>query len=256
MKKEKKLISELEWIKGISDKIDTENHNWMRKYMELKINYEAQENDRQVLLNEVVIKKKRNAILYSQIEEYKQLFKMLTEDEDPKSMAQSQLKEDQSSHMKSQLSAAKNKPGIDFSKIDHTSQHLAREKLVLDNLASLLEREKKRYHKLKHHFDTELLRQTPLEEAVRHTVRDFVRQSHIKQNTSYSAHIKAAGTQAGQQRELEHDDQFYRIGLTAPDRRDLVDRILSLEKVSQLMRERIDLTDKIKQMPEFDNESN
>lgn len=50
LKKENKLISELEWIKMISDRIDTENHSLMKKYMDLKINYEAQENDRQMLL--------------------------------------------------------------------------------------------------------------------------------------------------------------------------------------------------------------
>ena len=50
LKKENKLISELEWIKMISDRIDSENHNLMKKYMDLKISYEAQENDRQMLL--------------------------------------------------------------------------------------------------------------------------------------------------------------------------------------------------------------
>lgn len=50
LKKENKLISELEWIKDISYKIDNENHNWMKKYMDLKVDYEAQENDRQMLL--------------------------------------------------------------------------------------------------------------------------------------------------------------------------------------------------------------
>jgi len=34
LKKENKLISELEWIKDISYKIDNENHNWMKKYMD------------------------------------------------------------------------------------------------------------------------------------------------------------------------------------------------------------------------------
>lgn len=49
-KKENELISDLEWIKMISDRIDTENHSLMKKYMDLKINYEAQENDRKMLL--------------------------------------------------------------------------------------------------------------------------------------------------------------------------------------------------------------
>lgn len=80
LKKENKLISELEWIKDISYKIDNENHNWMKKYMDLKVDYEAQENDRQMLLNEVVLKKKKNAMLYSQYKEYRKLFDAMTQD--------------------------------------------------------------------------------------------------------------------------------------------------------------------------------
>ena len=50
LEKENQLISELEWIKNIAQKIDQENHNLMKKYMDLKAQYQTQENDREMLL--------------------------------------------------------------------------------------------------------------------------------------------------------------------------------------------------------------
>lgn len=225
----------------------------MRKYMELKINYEAQENDRQVLLNEVVIKKKRNAILFSQIEEYKQLFKLLADEDAAKSNSHSQCKEDGGS-VKGQISNKKNKHIIDFAKIDHTSQHLAREQLVLDNLKNLLEREKKRYFRLKKHFDSELLRQTPIEVDVKETMRDFIKKVHIKNKTSFSPHIQAA-MRNDQAREIEHDTEFYRLPLTLDDRRSLVDQILNIELVDEMVKDKLEITEKMRKMTEFDPEN-
>lgn len=67
------MIAELEWIKDIAQKIDQENHTLMKKYMELKAQYSTQENDREILLREVILKKKKNAILKSQIEQYEKI---------------------------------------------------------------------------------------------------------------------------------------------------------------------------------------
>jgi len=50
LEKENQLISELEWIKNIAQKIDQENHSLMKKYMDLKAQYQTQENDREMLL--------------------------------------------------------------------------------------------------------------------------------------------------------------------------------------------------------------
>ena len=50
LEKENKLISELEWIKNIAQKIDNENHSLMKKYMDLKAQYQTQENDREMIL--------------------------------------------------------------------------------------------------------------------------------------------------------------------------------------------------------------
>ncbi|CAK88388.1 unnamed protein product (macronuclear) [Paramecium tetraurelia] len=81
IEKENQLISELEWIKNIAQKIDNENHSLMQKYKELKIQYQTQENDREMLLKELIMKKKKNAILKSQIEQYEKLLNEAQKDE-------------------------------------------------------------------------------------------------------------------------------------------------------------------------------
>lgn len=49
-KKEENLLSELEWIKGIAHKIDKENFYLVKRHMELKVEYETQNNDRNMLM--------------------------------------------------------------------------------------------------------------------------------------------------------------------------------------------------------------
>jgi hypothetical protein len=66
-------MSELEWIKGIAQKIDVENHYLVKRYTELKVEYQTQENDRQMLLKEVVLQKNRKELLVKKIDYYKEL---------------------------------------------------------------------------------------------------------------------------------------------------------------------------------------
>ena len=63
LEKENKLMGELEWIKGIAQKIDVENHYLVKRYTELKVEYQTQENDRQMLLKETVLQKNRKDLL-------------------------------------------------------------------------------------------------------------------------------------------------------------------------------------------------
>lgn len=48
--KEENLLSELEWIKGIAHKIDIENFYLVKRHLELKVEYETQKNDRNMLI--------------------------------------------------------------------------------------------------------------------------------------------------------------------------------------------------------------
>lgn len=40
----------MEWIKGIAHKIDKENFYLVKRHMELKVEFETQKNDREMLL--------------------------------------------------------------------------------------------------------------------------------------------------------------------------------------------------------------
>lgn len=71
LEKENKLMGELEWIKGIAQKIDVENHYLVKRYTELKVEYQTQENDRQMLLKETVLQKNRKDLLAKKIDYYK-----------------------------------------------------------------------------------------------------------------------------------------------------------------------------------------
>ena len=48
-----------------------ENHYLGKRYTELKVEYQTQENDRQMLLKEVVLQKNRKELLNRKIEYYK-----------------------------------------------------------------------------------------------------------------------------------------------------------------------------------------
>ena len=64
------MISELEWIKNIAHKIDEENQAVLKKYSSLKAEFEIQSKDKEILLKELLMKKKENAVLKSQVEQY------------------------------------------------------------------------------------------------------------------------------------------------------------------------------------------
>ena len=52
------MISELEWIKNIAHKIDEENQAVLKKYSALKAEFEIQSKDKEILLKELLMKKK------------------------------------------------------------------------------------------------------------------------------------------------------------------------------------------------------
>ena len=55
----------------------------MKKYMDLKAQYQTQENDREMLLKELIMKKKKIAILTHQLKQYKKLMEDISKDEEP-----------------------------------------------------------------------------------------------------------------------------------------------------------------------------
>ena len=50
-----------------------ENQTLMKKYSTLKSDYDIQEKDKDLLLKELLMKKKENAVLKSQVDQYEKL---------------------------------------------------------------------------------------------------------------------------------------------------------------------------------------
>jgi len=86
--KEKQMMSELEWIKNIAHKIDAENQTMVKKYAGLKSEFEIQEKDKEILLKELLMKKKENAVLKAQVEQYEKLLNEVS-----KEMEQEEIEE-------------------------------------------------------------------------------------------------------------------------------------------------------------------
>lgn len=79
LKKENKLIKELEWVKDISKKIDDENHYWIKNYMELNNNYNNNLVEYDELLSHYIFLKKKNAILFSKYTDLRKIFEKVKE---------------------------------------------------------------------------------------------------------------------------------------------------------------------------------
>ncbi len=52
------MMSELEWIKNIAQKIDVENQTITKKFNTLKSEFDLQNKDKDLLLKELLVKKK------------------------------------------------------------------------------------------------------------------------------------------------------------------------------------------------------
>lgn len=175
--KEKQLIAELEWIKDIAQKIDQENHTLMKKHMELKAQYATQENDREILLREVILKKKKNAILKSQIDQYEKILEEV-----------SKGKEGENSSLLQEFpgESVDRNQGVNASQGDRRSQLFSagqdrvqtaatemRTQNIISKLKSSLQREKKKVQQLKTLYIKELESKSTLEKVLRSCIEDI-----------------------------------------------------------------------------------
>ncbi len=71
--RENELHHHLELITNIAQRIDNENRALMKKNQELKSEYKAQENDRELLVKQLVMQKKENAKIREEIEFYERV---------------------------------------------------------------------------------------------------------------------------------------------------------------------------------------
>ena len=79
--REAELQHHLELITNIAQRIDNENRALLRKNQELRTEYRKQENDREMLVKQLVMQKKENAKVREQIEVYQRLIDQKKEEE-------------------------------------------------------------------------------------------------------------------------------------------------------------------------------
>ncbi|CDW74794.1 UNKNOWN [Stylonychia lemnae] len=80
--RENELHHHLELITNIAQRIDNENRALMKKNQELKHEYKTQEDDRELLVKQLVMQKKENAKIREEIEFYERIIEEKAEDVD------------------------------------------------------------------------------------------------------------------------------------------------------------------------------
>ncbi|KAL4469514.1 hypothetical protein ABPG74_004767 [Tetrahymena malaccensis] len=202
VEKELKLTSKLEWIKNIAQKIDNENHNLMKKYMDLKAQYQTQENDREMLLKELIMKKKKNAILKSQLEQYEQLFKEATKDIDDEEnddmrMTSSSKKfksllnnKSNANHLQSRQNMDKTGQSFNMSNLYKQGtgyyskeEQIYRSEKTLKTLQNTMRKEQRRARELKLMYLKEIESKSELEVIIKKNV-DKIKQEYQSKNPS------------------------------------------------------------------------
>jgi len=200
MTKEAQLIAELEWIKNIAQKIDDENHSLQDKLNKVKAQYSTQENDREILLREVILKKKKNAILKSQIDQYEKILNEVSKDNDAQNSLLEEMGHDHSRMGKSidmhtnNNNRANSPADGNHSRMSNmkvsggNSLQIPRGSLQVDNsmvvvnqraentintLKSLLTREKKKVQQLKILYIKELEGKSIFEQILRKCIEDI-----------------------------------------------------------------------------------
>jgi len=237
--KEKQLIAELEWIKDIAQKIDQENHTLMKKYMDLKATYSTQENDREILLREVILKKKKNAILKTQIDQYEKILEEVSKERDgqPESPSQQEIQDknvDQNQPRFSQnmrenegqeMNASQNDfgPGKSHQFPADRAQTAMSAQIRFDNvinkLKNALQREKRKVQQLKSLYIKELESKSILEKVLRGCVED------VKDD------IFAMQKERTTSRKLPRQNE----ALDKQDRTNLVEKLINDERILTLI---------------------
>lgn len=170
--------------------------------------------------SEVVLKKKKNAMLYTQYKEYKKLFGILKDKEDPKVNEVPHLAE------------------IQLEKLDITTGKLKRQNTILKTLETLFDREKKRYHKIKRFFDAEMLNQTPLEKQVKDITKKYLKTIFKKRLDEEQMVVYT------KKENIEDDPEFYRLGLSKGERKVLIEMLLKSERVDALLKDKLEFDEK------------
>ncbi|CAD8199938.1 unnamed protein product [Paramecium pentaurelia] len=232
--KENQLISELEWIKKIAQKIDDENHQLMQKYKELKVEYQTQERDRDMLMKELIIKKKENAILKSQIQQYEKLLNDVQKEDDQESyqdqiLDKSGIKNQKTDKSKQSSSQQQVRfPQIINSQVSQSVDEIQKAKFqnIIKTYQDTLKKEQKRLRDIKQLYTKELAAKTELYNILRQCIEDI--KEEIIQVRSDERTLKKNKNLSNEEVKMEKED-----------REKLIENLLKHERVIEVISDKI-----------------
>ncbi|CAD8121827.1 unnamed protein product [Paramecium sonneborni] len=231
--KENQLISELEWIKRIAQKIDDENHQLMQKYKELKVEYQTQERDREMLMKELIIKKKENAILKSQIQQYEKLLNDVQKEDDQDSYQDQVLDKSGIKNQKTEKSKQSSSqqqvrfPQITNSQVTQSIDEVQKAKYqnIIKTYQDTLKKEQKRLRDIKQLYIKELSAKTELYNILRQCIED------IKEEI-----IQVRSDERTLKRNKNNNEE---IKMEKEDREKLIENLLKHERVIEVISDKI-----------------
>ncbi|CAD8107973.1 unnamed protein product [Paramecium primaurelia] len=234
IQKENQLISELEWIKKIAQKIDDENHQLMQKYKELKVEYQTQERDREMLMKELIIKKKENAILKSQIQQYEKLLNDVQKEEDQESyqdliLDKSGVKNQKTEKSKQSSSQQQVRlPQITNTQTQQNIDEAQKTKCqnIIKTYQETLKKEQKRIRDIKQLYTKELSSKTELYNILRQCIEDI--KEEIIQVRSDERTLKKNKNLSIEEVKMEKED-----------REKLIENLLKHERVIEVISDKI-----------------
>ncbi|CAD8179025.1 unnamed protein product [Paramecium pentaurelia] len=234
IQKEDQLISELEWIKKIAQKIDDENHQLMQKYKELKVEYQTQERDREMLMKELIIKKKENAILKSQIQQYEKLLNDVQKEEDQESYQDLILDKSGVKNQKTEKSKqSSSQQQVRFPQITNaqTQQNIDEAQKtkcqnIIKTYQETLKKEQKRIRDIKQLYTKELSSKSELYNILRQCIEDI--KEEIIQVRSDERTLKKNKNLSIEEVKMEKED-----------REKLIENLLKHERVIEVISDKI-----------------
>ncbi|CAD8195975.1 unnamed protein product [Paramecium octaurelia] len=234
IQKENQLISELEWIKRIAQKIDDENHQLMQKYKELKVEYQTQERDREMLMKELIIKKKENAILKSQIQQYEKLLNDVQKEDEQESyqdliLDKSGVKNQKTDKSKQSSSQQQVRlPQIANTQASQNVDEASKNKYqnIIKTYQDTLKKEQKRLRDIKQLYTKELQAKTELYNILRQCIEDI--KEEIIQVRSDERTLKKNKNLSIEEVKMEKED-----------REKLIENLLKHERVIEVISDKI-----------------
>jgi hypothetical protein len=223
IKKYRSLEKEMEWVKALADKLEQSNKTYSKENERLHINFKSQEDDRALLVKQLVLVKKDNARLRQEVKELKQ-----KTDEVKRSMSISP-----SSSRRSLRTIVKDAP----ISLDENSDLRYRE--VIKRLKKLLDTERQSIKILRARHAEELESKSELEIFLRQCIDDTRKEIALRRSQENQARVGGMGIPGAV---AAHSLSGKALALEVPtsefdekDREHVMELLLSQERVIALL---------------------